>query len=97
MLPFSVLPLNYLGFTLENSTFLKLNAWSENSYLKCFQSNVLSACNWFSSRTGLTNVQQSLSGKNVLNNLLILFFSSTPSENPGYSFNDLSKYWFGVS
>lgn len=93
--PSSYFPLNILGLTFPRILFLNPITWSTNSGLSWSRSKESKSWSFFSSTTGLTKVKHYLYLKNEESNLLILFFSSTSSENPFWGAKALSKYSLG--
>ena len=89
-------PCSVFGFTRLNIFSWRFLISLTNSGRINSDSNSLRFYSYFSSSTGLTRVQQSLSWKKHFSNLLILFLSSILSLTPFYSFKAFSRYYFGV-
>ena len=80
--PESDFPLIILGLIRLRIFLRKLITYSKNSGRSLSNSMFSRFWRLLSLVNGLTNVMQSLSLKNEVNNLLILFFYSTPSDVP---------------
>lgn len=94
--PFNFLPFINLGLILLITFLLNCMTYSTNSGLKSSSYIFSRICRFSSLVSGLIIVQQSLSLKNDFSIFLILFFYSTPSENPFYGYSAFSRYSFEV-